>query len=541
MGSSKMVSKNREAEKGRTLVELLSETEHAIEEGNTSVPICAVTSDSRQTKPGTLFVAIKGLAADGHRFVADAVRKGCAAVVVEQGSVFTKPAGFGCAVVRTQDSRDALGRIAAAFYGHPARQMKLIGVTGTNGKTTSTYLLEHVIRASGGNPGVIGTVNYRSNDTVVPATHTTPDPVMLQSLLQKMLKSRVTHVVMEASSHAIEQKRLAGVLFDVALFTNLSREHLDYHGDMETYYFSKKKLFLAHLKQGGRAVVMADMKQGGTYSDAGWGKRLIEDLCRSEEWQTANRGRADIIACGPGGDAEVLNSSVTVAGTDAELTGPWGRLRIRSSLIGRYNLDNILGVAGVCTALAMNEERWVSALSGEIIVPGRMQRVVADPGVSVFVDYAHTPDALENVLATLRALNPQRLVVVFGCGGDRDRGKRPVMGEVAGRIADVVVVTSDNPRSEPPERIIGEVEHGLTRLAFPRMRLEALMRRPGMKGYDVVLSRREAIETAIAYAESGDIIAICGKGHEDYQLTSRGRMYFDDRVEAARCNDVVRW
>ncbi len=511
-----------------------------------NLEISAITADSRQVGPGGLFVAVPGQAADGHDFVDEAIGKGCAAVLVEQGR-YTAKGKRKAICLEVDDTQKALGKIAASFYRYPANSMKLVAITGTNGKTTSSYLVEAVIREAGGNPGVIGTVNYRYNGIELPAPLTTPDPIALQELLRKMADGGVTHVIMEASSHALEQKRLYGLKFDAALFTNLSRDHLDYHGDMVSYYESKKKLFLDYLKEDGKAVVVKPESgkeerdvESGQYP---WGNRLVKELLSSVEWRSGARGEKDIITCGFT-DTKIKAGSFTedLHGIEAELNTPLGAVHISTPLVGDFNVRNLLGVVGVGIALGIKPEVIAQGLAkAKNGAPGRLERVAPDYKAAIFVDYAHTPDALENVLKTLRKLTPGRLIVVFGCGGDRDRGKRPLMGELAGRIADVALITSDNPRTETPAKIVADIEQGIKRLALPRMRAEALLKRPYLKGYDVIVSRREAIATAVRYARQGDIVLISGKGHENYQIIGKTRKFFDDRVEARRQLAAINW
>ena len=499
--------------------------------------IRSITADSRQAGPGALFVAIPGLTVDGHDFLEAAVKKGCAAVLVGKGRCRGwKHAKVAC--LEAADTPKALGQAAAGFYGHPARRMCMIGITGTNGKTTTTYLLESIIRKAGGNPGVIGTVNYRYNAVEIPAPFTTPDPVSLHRILAEMADNGVTHAIMETSSHALEQKRLAGILFDAALFTNLSRDHLDFHGDMASYFASKKMLFTKYLKQDGKTVVICDRDD----SDIDWGRRLLEELKADKALGYAGKQGRTLVDCGfSGTKVAVREARESLAGTVASLTTPIGELQVRSDLVGAFNLKNLLGAVGVAVALGIPGEKIVDGLAQAQAAPGRLERVASPAGVSVFVDFAHSPDALANVLQTMRSLTSGRLIVIFGCGGDRDRGKRPLMGKVAGTKADVVVLTSDNPRSEQPASILRDIEAGLLQTALPRQRLEALLRQEAMHGYDIVPSRREAIRETIRHARPGDVVLLCGKGHETYQITPEGKFFFDDRLEAAAQAAVINW
>jgi len=500
--------------------------------------IRSITSDSRQAGPGSLFVAVPGLTVDGHDYLEAAVKKGCAAVLVGKGRCRGwKHAKVVC--LEVADTPKALGQAAAGFHGHPARRMVMVGITGTNGKTTTTYLLESIIRQAGGNPGVIGTVNYRYNTVEIPAPFTTPDPVSLQRILAEMTDNGVTHVIMETSSHALEQKRVAGIRFDAALFTNLSRDHLDFHGNMASYFASKKMLFTEYLKENGKAVVIRDDRDD---SGIDWGRRLLTELRADKALgYTGKKGRA-LVDCGfSGSQVFVRESRESLVGTKATLITPTGELDVRSDLVGTFNLKNILGAVGVAVALGISGEEIVAGLAKAPAAPGRLERVLAPAGVSVFVDFAHSPDALANVLQTMRRLTTGRLIVIFGCGGDRDRGKRPLMGKIAGTMADVVVLTSDNPRSERPDAILRDIEAGILETPLPRLRIEALLQREATRGYDVVSSRREAIRETIRHARAGDVVLLCGKGHETYQITPEGRFFFDDRLEAASQAAVLNW
>lgn len=494
--------------------------------------ISGICGDSRQAGPGFLFVAVPGLRVDGHDYVDVAVKQGCGAVLVSRGRCRAWP-HKDTVCVEAADTGKALGQAAAAFYRYPAQRLVMIGITGTNGKTTSTYLLESIIRQGGGNPGIIGTVSYRYNKVTLPAPFTTPDPVTLQKMLRDMADAGVTHVVMEVSSHALAQKRLAGVAFDVALFTNLSRDHLDFHGSMENYFACKKSLFVEHLKEEGCAVVLRG--ENGEAS-GGWAGRLVREL--RAEWGSSGRR---MMECGfAQEEVAVLAARESLAGTEARLQTPGGELAVRSAMVGRFNLKNILGAVGVGLALKIPGPVIAVGLEAASAAPGRLERVAAPQGIGVFVDYAHTPDALENVLQTMRSLTAGRLLVIFGCGGDRDRGKRSLMGKIGGQLADVVVLTSDNPRSESPAAILADIEQGLVALALPRMRVEALLGQQGRKGYDIIADRRTAIRTTIRYAAPGDVVLVCGKGHETYQITRAGKSFFDDRVEAALQSAVIK-
>ncbi len=498
------------------------------------VPVTGIVFDSRKVIPGSLFVALRGEQVDGRLYIPEAIGKGCLAVVLDDAQ------GWGELAVPSipvPDSHEALGALAAAWYGSPAEQLQLIGITGTNGKTTCSWLIEGMLLAAGHRPGVIGTVNYRFHGqdglhVIQDAPLTTPDPITLQRLLRIMADNLVTHVIIEVSSHALQQKRLGGMCFDVALFTNLTRDHLDYHPTMEQYFEAKKLLFARHLKQDGVAVIVADTPEQGT----DWGASLARSLPDTR-----------LIHCGVSPQCEVGAGSLTqsLEGFRCVVHLKGESFAFTSALTGNYNVRNVLAAAGVGIGLGLSSELILQGLATVGCVPGRLERVAlptveASAGPAVFVDYAHTPDALENVLKTLKEVSARRLFCVFGCGGDRDRGKRPIMGAIAGRYADVVIVTSDNPRSEDPEAIITAIVEGV---AASGKRLctvpEVLGADSPLDGYVVVPDRKVAISLACGLAGPGDSILVAGKGHEDYQLIGTEKHFFDDRLEAV--NALLRW
>lgn len=468
-----------------------------------------VTGDSRQVVPGALFFALPGAQRDGHDFAAEAGRRGAVAVVAER-PVECAPA----LLLLAPSARRAMALAAAALHGHPGRRLELAGVTGTNGKTTVSYLVEACALADGVPCGVLGTITHRFPGTVRPATHTTPESTEVQALLAEMVAAGARLAVMEVSSHALAQERVAGLRFRAAGFTNLTRDHLDYHGDMEAYFSAKRRLFVEHLAPDGTAVVNARDP---------WGARLADQLGPGRQvWRFGTRGE------------DALRPDGLQAGLDgirATLRTPRGDVPLASPLVGAHNVENLLCAAGLALALGLRPEAVARGLASSRGAPGRLERIDG-PGFPVFVDYAHTDDALVRVQEALRALGPRRLVTVFGCGGDRDRGKRPLMGEAAGRLADLAVVTSDNPRTEDPLRIIGEIVPGLERAG--RRRLSAAEAVAGEAGYVVEPDRRAALELAVACAREGDAVLVAGKGHEDYQLVGVERRRFDDREEARR-------
>jgi UDP-N-acetylmuramoyl-L-alanyl-D-glutamate--2,6-diaminopimelate ligase len=387
-----------------------------------------------------------------------------------------------------------LALAAANFSGHPSDRMKVVGVTGTKGKTTTTYLIEEILRTSGTSPGVIGTIEYRRPGWKAAAPRTTPESSDLQSLLRDFLDAGVTHCVMEVSSHALEQKRVWGVSYDVAVFTNLSGEHLDYHASMEAYFEAKKKLFYLNHKRNAAVVNWDDP----------WGQKLVAEL----PLKTVTFGLE------PAALVRAVKFSMTEAGLEAQVSYPGGVMGIQSALVGRHNLFNILAAAAAALSLNVSPDDIVKGIAALKGVPGRFERVPNSRGLQVVVDYAHTDNALEHLLTTAREFKPRRVVLVFGAGGNRDRDKRERMGRVAARLADWTVLTSDNPRSEEPTDIIAAIEKGFLKEA--------------VKAYEVEPDRRKAIARALATANKGDIVLIAGKGHEDTQIFKDRTIHFSD-------------
>ncbi len=496
------------------LRDLLEAGEVEEAEGDMDRPVMGLAYDSRAVGEGDLFFALPGTRADGHDFVRQAAERKAAAVVVERKVAL--PAG--CAWVRVRDIRRTMGLWAAKFFAYPSRQMLLVGVTGTNGKTTVTYLLESVFSAAGMVSGVIGTINYRYRDQTLPAHHTTPESVDLQALLAKMVRSGVQSVAMEVSSHASELERVRGMEFDVALFTNLTRDHLDFHGDMEHYFSAKSRLFTDYLPASSKKKKFAVVH--------GADPKGVELLRKVRE------AGLETLSYGQGSQWDIHPVEV-----QENLGGLRGKIRVKnkeigfsSQLIGAANVENILGAAGVGFAMGLSPDVIAEGIGQLRSVPGRLEKITNDVEISVLVDYAHTPDALERVLQGLRPLTRGRLIALFGCGGDRDRGKRPLMGEIAARLSDLLVLTSDNPRSEDPLRILEEIEDGVQKTGLTKLPVSDLK---SQRGYFVEPDRRDAICLALRLARAGDLILIAGKGHEDYQIVGSQRLHFDDR-EVAR-------
>jgi UDP-N-acetylmuramoyl-L-alanyl-D-glutamate--2,6-diaminopimelate ligase len=483
--------------------------------GDSRVEISLLTCDSRQVRPGALFFALPGATVDGHRFIQRAVESGAGAVVLEDAA--QAPAGIPW--VQVADGRLAMARMAARFQADPTAGRTLVGITGTNGKTTTTYLIEAILAVAGQPAAVLGTISYRFGSTVINASHTTPESTELQAAFRQLADAGAQGFVMEVSSHALEQRRVDGCHFDVGVFTNLTRDHLDYHRTMTAYQAAKQRLFSELLrpddiKPRRRAVINLDDPAGA-------------DFVRSAACPVISYGMT------PGADVTARDLHSSVDGIQGILVTPAGEVAFSSGLVGRYNLSNILAAVGVGIALELPLAAISQGISRQAKVPGRLERVPNQRGVTCLVDYAHTGDALENVLTTLQELATGRIITVFGCGGDRDPGKRPVMGAIAVAHSDFSVVTSDNPRTEDPFKILAQVREGILPSGIREYRPEELEQGFVGKGFTVVENRREAIRLAARLAQPGDILLLAGKGHEDYQIVGQTKHHFDDREEAA--------
>lgn len=489
----------------KSLAELARSLEEARLQGDPTVQVRDLAYDSREVKPGDLFVCVEGFKSDGHAFAADALRRGAAALVVERD-----PDGVGDEIprIRVPDSRRALATLAAEMMGRPADRLLTVGITGTNGKTTTAFLVEAVLRARELQPGLIGTIEARVGGSVRKLSNTTPESLDLHRLFAEMERSGNDSVVMEVSSHALALDRTYGIPFDVAVWTNLTQDHLDFHGDMENYFQAKLRLFHKLGTQRKRpctpyAVVNLD--------DA-YGERVLQNC------------RVPFVTYGTCPEAHVRAVDIEASpdGLSYTLETPLGECRVNLQLSGFFNLHNSLAAISVGLALRMDLETVVEAVESVSAVPGRFQLVRAGQDFTVVVDYAHTPDGLESLLKSARDITSGRLSVVFGCGGDRDRTKRPLMGKIAASLADAVTLTSDNPRSEEPEEILAQIREGA---------------RTGRASVEVIPDRSEAIEAAIHDALPGDTVVIAGKGHETYQIFRDRTVHFDDvekAVEAIR-------
>jgi UDP-N-acetylmuramoyl-L-alanyl-D-glutamate--2,6-diaminopimelate ligase len=458
--------------------------------GNETEDIQGIAYSSKNIQPGFMFTALKGMNRDGFEFIEEALHRGAVAVLSDRA----KPESFTQTWIQVSDTREALALSSANFYSHPSQKMKVIGITGTKGKTTITYILEEILKKSRFKPGIIGTISYRGPKMTVSAERTTPEAPDIQRILSEMLDHGVTHCIMEVSSHALDLKRVMGIAFDVVVFVNLSGDHLDYHQTMDKYFEVKKRLFFLNRKK--RTAVVN--------GDDPWGKKLLSQLSTE----------AITYGIEPGVIVRGENLALNEKGIKASIRYPKGQLSISSSLLGKPNIYNLLASVAVALTLELPLsaiEEGITSLKG---VPGRFEKIENSLGFHIFVDYAHTDDALKNLLETVRELHPKRIILVFGAGGDRDKTKRPRMGEAAGTLADWSIITSDNPRSEEPLAIISDIEKGI--------------QKAGTRNYEIIPDRREAIERALSLGEKGDYILVAGKGHEDYQIIKDKVIHFDD-------------
>ena len=467
---------------------------------DTEVPV--LTDSSREVGPGLFFAAIRGTSADGHCFINDALAAGARVILAE----CAPPADLdpGVAWLHVPDSRDALARLASAHAGHPWREMAMAGVTGTNGKTTTAFLIHHVMKTVWHRAGLLGTITVDDGETVEPARHTTPGAIELCALLGRMRDHGCRGVAMEVSSHGIHQQRISAIGFDACVFTNLTQDHLDYHGTLDAYYQAKAAWFLALAADPHGKPPTAVIN-----SDDSYGVDLAASLARKMPVMRYGFGVS--------GDFRANNFRQNARGMEFELAVKSKTYLVRSPLIGRFNVYNLLAALAAARACGIRPREAVAAVATAPQVPGRMEHVGNAGGATVFVDYAHTPDALENACRTLKELDPRRLITVFGCGGDRDKGKRPLMAAAAARHSDACVITSDNPRSEDPLAIIREIETGMRG-----------------QGHLSIVDRAEAISYAVKNSLSGDIILIAGKGHETTQQFADHTIHFDDRKHAGK-------
>ena len=492
------------------LTDLIGNVDPLTVEGTLDRDITGIAYDSRRVMPGNLFIAVRGVHTDGHRYVEMAIDRGAAAVVFEQDCCLSPRATR----IKVRDARRTMALAADCFYNHPSQKLKVVGVTGTNGKTTTAFMVKAILDAAGVNTGLLGTVQYEIGTRIIPATRTTPESVEIQDMFSQMLRTGCGGVAMEVSSHALDQCRVTGVDFDVGIFTNLSQDHLDYHQTMDNYFEAKAKLFgmLGKMRKAGCAVVNADDE---------YGRRLVARL----------GGDHAVVTYGVLSEAAIqaLDVRVSADGTYFVVRTPQGSRPIHLPVIGRFNVYNALAAIGAALSLGIDLGVIEHALANMHSVRGRLEPVPTRDGFHVFVDYAHTEDALRNVLGTIGELTPGRLITVFGCGGDRDKGKRAPMGKVVHELADFAILTSDNPRSEDPREILRQVEAGFP-VGVPEKHL-------------IIEDRREAIEHALDLAKAGDTVLIAGKGHETYQEFTDTVLPFNDRqvVEEYLSQWSMRW
>ncbi len=488
----------------KTLTQLAGVLTECEVRGDIEKSVRSIEHDSRRVKTGALFICIPGAHADGHDFIPAAAERGAAAVLVEKDVKLP----YGVTALKVPDVKAAMQKLVPFFYDYPAKSMRVIGITGTNGKTTTSYLVRSILRRAGFKVGLIGTIQILLEDETLPIHNTTPDVVDLQRTLYEMKEKGMDYVVMEVSSHALAMNRVAGVEFDAAVFTNLTQDHLDFHKTLADYRAAKAKLFVSltaadNVKPNKTAVVNVDDAAG----------------C---EMLAATKAKTLTYAIHQAADLRAADVEVHAFGASFFLKGRFGQIALKLKITGDFNVYNVLAAAGVCLAENVGLDVVKKSLEEFTSVPGRFELVDEGQPFSVIVDYAHTPDGLENVLQTARQITKKRLLTVFGCGGDRDRLKRPIMGRIAAKLSDVVIATSDNPRSEEPEAILAEVEAGIK---------EALS---AGKLHEKITDRRAAIGRAIELARPGDIVVIAGKGHEDYQILKNETIHFDDREEARK-------
>ncbi|HWI54287.1 MAG TPA: UDP-N-acetylmuramoyl-L-alanyl-D-glutamate--2,6-diaminopimelate ligase [Desulfobacteria bacterium] len=486
----------------RTLGDLIRDIQVTEKSGDLSADIKGIAYDSRKVEPGFVFVCVQGFKSDGHNFVDAALEKKAAAIVAQ------KPVRVpeGIPLILTPDTRKALALMGGAFADYPSRKLIMIGITGTNGKTTTTYLAEQILKEHGGKVGLIGTIMNKIGDRVFPVKNTTPESLDLQLLLKEMADEKVTHVVMEVSSHALELDRVAGVEFDTAVFTNITQDHLDFHETMENYLAAKTKLFSnlnnsAVKKKEKYSIINVDDPSSDSVIRAAAGKILTYGINKK---------------C----DVKASNINLKANGVSFDVRTPEFELFLELRLTGLFNVYNALAALSVGLAEGVSPADIKNALESVKGVPGRLEPVDEGQAFTVLVDYAHTPDGLENIIKAAREFTGGRVITLFGCGGDRDRTKRPIMGEISGRLSDYSILTSDNPRTEEPLFILSQIEGGVSRVA-DRTR------------YSVIPDRREAIGYAVKMAQPGDVVLVAGKGHETYQIVGDKVNHFDDREEVS--------
>lgn len=469
------------------LTDIISDLENVEITGDTSAEVKGIAYDSRDVAEGFIFVCIKGYKTDGHNYISEAVKRGALVLIVGESVEVPK----GITIIKTSDTRDALAKVSSAYFGYPSRSMKLIGVTGTNGKTTTTYLIKSILDKKGFKTALLGTISNIIGDRVVDAKRTTPESYDLQQMFCDMRDEGTDYCIMEVSSHSLELKRVAGCNFNVGIFTNLTRDHLDFHVTFENYFNAKMKLF----DQSRIAAINMDDEYGREILS----RVKIPVITYSEK---AN------------GDVRAINVEITSKNSKFTLMYKDDKVQISLPLPGRFNVYNALAAASACIKEGLSLKDIKAGLESVSGIPGRSEVIDSGRGFTIIIDYAHTPDGLENILNTVREYVKGRIITVFGCGGDRDKTKRPIMGEVAGRLSDICIVTSDNPRSEDPVSIIDDIIPGIKKTGI---------------NYKVMPDRRDAIHAAMSTAMANDLVVIAGKGHETYQILKDKTIHFDER------------
>ena len=494
--------------------------------GRTDIDIAGISNDSRSIKKGCLFAARKGVKVDSNIYIDEALSKGASAILTDDAETAERLKNKDIVIITAENALKAYAVISKNFFDNPAEKLKIAGVTGTNGKTTTTFLIKSILTAAGSKAGLIGTIDYEIGGGSAPSKNTTPDAYELNGMFSETVKSGGCCCVMEVSSHSLAQDRVYGVPFDVAVFTNLTRDHLDYHENMDKYYSAKKKLFSEILLESSKIKKFAVINNDDPY-----GKRLISEL--KEEFK--GEDKIGLLTYGLGEDCDISAGNINYYrdGLELDIIFPDGNAArgIRSNLIGRYNVYNILAAVSAAYALSATEDSIVSGIESLANVPGRVEKINIANAVSplICVDYAHTDDALKRVLSALRNISGGRLISVFGCGGDRDKGKRPLMGMHSTDIADISIITSDNPRSEDPLSIIREIEAGIKKGLF--VDKEKLKGKENGHVYTIEEDRANAIRLALSVASEEDVVLVAGKGHEDYMLVKENRFHFSDKEE----------
>lgn len=472
--------------------------------GDVKTKITSIEHDSRKVSDGTLFVCFEGAHFDGHNFINQAAQAGASAILTTRTDIENLNIPEGLAVLIVPDMLNSLAVIVPYFYDYPSRKMRVIGITGTNGKTTTTYMIRSILMNAGYHVGLIGTIQIMIDSEIFPIHNTTPNVIDLQHIFVEMLKNHVDYVVMEVSSHALAENRVAGIEFDTAIFTNLTQDHLDFHGTMENYLRAKCKLFdsvsRSGQKQGKTAIINVD--------DVASSEIIKHSLCNQITYGIKNDS-----------DLHAADVDVRAIGNKFKIRGKFGVMKLNLHVTGIFNVYNVLAAVGATLAEKIEPDIICNTLEHFKSVPGRFERIYADVPFSIIVDYAHTPDGVENVIETARQIVKNRVITVFGCGGDRDRTKRPIMGRLAAELSDIVIATSDNPRTENPAEILKEIEVGIKE-------------KIGDKIYECIEDRHDAIFRAVEIAEAGDIVLILGKGHENYQILKDRTIHFDDREVA---------